>query len=117
VSLRLGVVFLVLGLCGCPVGLGEPCQEAAECRQGLVCRTVEAGGPGLCDYPLRTGGEACTTDRECEGALTCSNHFTANQRYGQCVPRLEAGQACFVARDCLSGVCDGATAEALGVCQ
>lgn len=104
-------------LTGCPVGLGERCAASDECLGGLTCRLVDADGPGLCDYPLREEGEPCTTDRECEDSLTCSNHFTANQRYGSCVQKRPAAEACFVNRDCQSGVCQGATAEALGACQ
>ncbi|MDQ3264613.1 MAG: hypothetical protein M3Y59_13265 [Myxococcota bacterium] len=115
---RLGwITVCLLVLSGCPVGLGERCAGSDECQGGLTCRLVDADGPGLCDYPLRAEGEPCTTDRECEASLTCSNHFTANQRYGTCVQKRAATEACFVNRDCLSGVCQGATTEALGVCQ
>lgn len=107
----------VMLLAGCPMGLGERCAASDECQEGLLCRSVAADGPGVCDYPLHGEGDTCAVAAECEEALTCSNHFSQNQRYGLCVPRRGVGEACFVDRDCVSGACEGASASSLGVCQ
>lgn len=114
----------VLGAVSCASSLGAPCSEQAPCPQGLVCRVpplpdegLENPG-GICDYPARREGEPCSQAAECEEALTCSNHFTDNTRYGQCVPRRGAGEACFQDRDCASGQCQGESGTALeGSCE
>lgn len=108
-------------LLACSVGVGQPCDVAA-CPQGLICAfpPLPDGGSapqGVCDYPLRAEGEPCLAANQCESSLTCSNHFQAGGHYGTCVPRLAAGEACFVNRDCQSNRCTGASGQALdGTC-
>jgi len=108
-------------LLACSVGVGQICGDA-ECPQGLVCTRppLPDGGSapqGICDYPLRAEGEPCLAANQCEPALTCSNHFQGGGHYGTCVPRLAAGEACFVNRDCQSNRCTGASGQALdGTC-
>jgi hypothetical protein len=71
---------------------------------------------GVCDYPLRGEGEPCSQAAECQAALTCSNHFEPNTRYGRCVQKRGPGEACFQDRDCLTK-CEGASGTALdGTC-
>lgn len=111
---------VVLGA-GCASGLGEPCDARETCPDGLVCSFPKGDdGPaprGICDYPLRAEGEACTVAAECEKSLTCSNHFTPGDRYGTCVKPRADGEACFTDRDCESGTCVGASGTALdGAC-
>lgn len=106
---------------GCASGLGEPCDAQAACPEDLVCnfpRGEDGPAPrGVCDYPLRGEGAACTVAAECERALTCSNHFTPGDRYGTCVKKRAEGEACFQDRDCESGTCEGASGGALdGAC-
>jgi len=118
----LGLGLLLLGAgAGCAVGLGEPCDADTPCPDELVCAFPQAGGTnaarGVCDYPLKKAGEPCTVVAECESTLTCSNHFTPQDRYGTCVAPRQNGEACFVARDCVSGRCEGASGTALdGTC-
>jgi hypothetical protein len=50
---------------------------------------------------------------ECERELTCSNHFTPQDRYGSCVQRRGDGEPCFTDRDCVSERCTGASERAL----
>lgn len=112
----------VWGALGCASSLGAPCSEQAPCPEGLVCRVPPQGGVegpgGVCDYPARREGEPCSQAAECEAALTCSNHFTDNTRYGRCVPRRGAGEPCFQDRDCASGQCQGESGSALdGSCE
>ncbi len=72
---------------------------------------------GVCDYPLKSEGKPCTMAAECETQLTCSNHFTPNNRYGTCVQKLPSGSACFQNRDCQSNRCTGADGSSLsGTC-
>lgn len=107
---------------GCAVGLGEACSDELPCPQVLTCarpplRDGGAAPVGYCDYPLRVEGEPCTRAAECQSALTCSNHFAPGSRYGTCVPRRGAGEACFVPRDCVSNRCQGGSGRSLdGVC-
>lgn len=106
---------------GCSSGLGEPCDARTACPEDLVCSFPSGDdGPtprGVCDYPLRGEGEACTLAAECEKALTCSSHFTPGDRYGTCVKPRAEGDACFTDRDCESGTCAGASGTALdGAC-
>jgi len=106
---------------GCASGLGEPCDAQTACREDLACSfPTGKDGPaprGICDYPLRGEGAACTVAAECEKALTCSNHFTPGDRYGTCVKTRAEGEACFADRDCESGTCAGASGKALdGAC-
>jgi hypothetical protein len=55
---------------------------------------------------------------ECERELTCSNHFTPQDRYGSCVQRRGDGEPCFTDRDCVSERCTGASERALdGTCM
>lgn len=116
------VAVAVLGT-ACGAGLGQDCSEQAPCPDGLVCnRPSLPGGAvstlGVCDYPLRPEGAPCTRAAECESTLTCSNHFAPGTRYGTCVQKRAAGEACFVKRDCVSNVCRGASGFALdGICQ
>ena len=107
-------------LTGCPLGLGERCsgEGGGECPAPLVCTPVEEGNPvGICDYPLLAEGRACTQAARCEAGLTCSNHFTAGERYGTCVAARASGEQCLMDRDCASGACEGASTEALGLCR
>jgi hypothetical protein len=106
---------------GCASGLGEPCDARTACPEDLACSfPTGKDGPaqrGICDYPLRGEGAACTVAAECEKALTCSNHFTPGDRYGTCVKKRAEGEACFADRDCESGTCAGASGKALdGAC-
>jgi len=108
-------------LLGCSAGVGQTCGDT-ECPQGLICTrpSLPDGGPaaqGVCDYPLRGEGEPCLAANQCEAALTCSVHFQPGGHYGTCVPRLAAGEACFVNRDCQSNRCTGGSGQALdGTC-
>lgn len=117
------VVLLAMLASSCAVGIGQDCSVQLPCPEGLVCSRppVPGGGVaevGICDYPLRAEGEPCTRAKECEATLTCSNHFAPGTRYGTCVPKRTAGEACFVKRDCVSNVCRGASGTGLdGVCQ
>ena len=116
------LLLLTLALPGCARGLGEACSAADACPEDLVCTFPQVGGApaaqGICDYPLEPQGAACTTAAECEAALVCSNHFTPDDRYGTCVPRRAAGEACGVNRDCASNRCQGGTAGTLtGLCE
>ncbi len=114
----------VLGvLVGCHSGVGERCDAQSPCPEGLECSVppLPKGGvenpQGVCDYPPRAEGEPCSQAAECQSALTCSNHFESGARYGRCVPRRGAGEACFQDRDCASGDCAGASGTALdGTC-
>jgi hypothetical protein len=112
---------VLLGAVGCHSGLGEVCDAQSPCPEGLVCSVPPPpkGGvenpKGVCDYPPRAQGEPCSQAAECEAALTCSNHFSPNTRYGQCVPRRAPGEACFQDRDCLTK-CEGASGDAFGTC-
>lgn len=113
---------VVLGMLGCHSGLGEQCDAQTPCPEGLVCSVppLPKGGledpKGVCDYPLKAESEPCSQAAECEARLTCSTHFEANTRYGQCVPRRGPGEACFQDRDCLTK-CQGASGTALdGTC-
>jgi hypothetical protein len=111
---------VVLNL-GCAEGLGDSCDAQTACPDDLVCSFPSGDdGPaprGICDYPLRAEGEACTLAAECEKALTCSSHFTPGDRYGTCVKQRADGEVCFEDRDCESGTCAGASGTALdGVC-
>lgn len=116
--MRTLLIAVALLLTGCPVGLGERCTSSEGCPSPLVCNEVEEGaGVGVCDYPLRLEGEPCSQAAECEVGLTCSNHFSAGERYGRCVPPRAAGEACLLDRDCAGGACEGASDDALGVCQ
>ncbi|MCP3137507.1 P2X purinoceptor [Pyxidicoccus xibeiensis] len=117
---RMLMVMVVLAA-GCSSGLGEPCDAQTACPDDLVCSFAQGeDGPaslGVCDYPLRGEGGACTVAAECERSLTCSNHFTPGDRYGTCVKKLADGAACFTDRDCQGGTCEGASGSALdGVC-
>jgi hypothetical protein len=114
---------VLLAAAGCRTGLGEACDADSPCPEGLVCNVPahpegSVDNPqGICDYAPRKEGEVCSLGEECERALTCSNHFAPGTRYGTCVPRREAGEACFLDRDCKKGVCLGASGTALdGVC-
>lgn len=118
-----GAFLAMLGLAsGCAVGIGQECSDALPCPTGLACaRPTLSGGVvselGFCDYPLRGEGEPCTRAAQCESTLTCSNHFRSGSRYGACVPRRAAGEACFRNRDCTSNSCQGASGTALdGTC-
>lgn len=116
----LSALVLLLGG-GCAVGLAQDCSADVACPEGLVCTYPTVGGSpaaqGLCDYPLRAEGEPCTSAAECEATLTCSNHFTPNDRYGTCTPKRALGEACLVNRDCQTNTCSGATGQAAdGVC-
>jgi hypothetical protein len=106
---------------GCASGLGEPCDAGNACPDALVCSFPNGeDGPaprGICDYPPRAEGEACTVAADCEKSLTCSSHFTPGDRYGTCVKPRPDGEACFMDRDCQSGTCVDASGTALdGVC-
>jgi hypothetical protein len=121
-SLAVGVV--VAAICGCSVGLGQPCGDGGgACPSGLICSrpTQPDGGvaaAGVCDYPLRPEGEPCLAANQCEAALTCSVHFEPGGRYGTCVPRRAAGEPCFQDRDCAGGRCAGGSGQALdGACE
>lgn len=107
-----------LALLSCANGVGERCADNAPCPPSLRCSKVSADAEsGVCDYPPRTFGEACSRADECEETLTCSSHFTPGERYGTCVHLRADGQPCYVNRDCQSGVCEGATPEAVtGTC-
>ena len=116
-------LLLAAALCaGCEVGVGQDCSASVSCPDGLSCSFPRLPGGtvserGVCDYPLRGEGEPCTRAAECESALTCSNHFEAGGRYGSCVQKRAAGQACFMDRDCSSGTCQGESGTALdGTC-
>ncbi|WP_257450146.1 P2X purinoceptor [Archangium lipolyticum] len=122
--MRKGLLWAVmLGALGCHSGLGTACDAETTCPEGLVCSfppPPKEGGEGLkglCDYPPRGLDEPCSQAAECETALTCSNHFEPNTRYGRCVPRRASGEACFQDRDCATGRCEGASGSALdGTC-
>lgn len=123
-SKLLGWCLLVWGLggAGCAVGIGQTCNATTPCASELVCSYPlgSDGGSlanGVCDYPLRSEGKPCTVAAECEDALTCSNHFTPNNRYGTCVPKRANGSPCFQNRDCQSNRCNGADGVSLsGTC-
>ena len=113
---------LALSLAGCGRGLGEACSASDACPEDLVCTFPQVGGApaaqGICDYPLKPAGEACTSAAECEGTLTCSTHFAVDDRSGPCVDRRAPGEACGVNRDCASNRCRDATpGSANGTCQ
>ena len=111
------LICAVMLLSGCAVGIGDECSADGDCNHGLVCSRPTGSTLGVCDYPLKAVGEPCTVAAECEAALTCSNHFTPNQRYGTCVAPRGAGEGCLQDRDCTSGTCDGPSSAALGTCQ
>ena len=110
---------VVLAVVGCHSGLGDVCDEGTPCPEGLVCSIPRGNAEqpkGICDYPLKAQGAPCSQAAECEAALTCSTHFSPNTRYGQCVPKRGAGEACFQDRDC-QGRCEGESGTALdGTC-
>jgi hypothetical protein len=108
-------------LSGCSMGIGQTCNASTPCPSDLVCSYPPVDGGtaanGVCDYPLKAEGKPCTVAAECDSSLTCSNHFTPNNRYGKCVPKLAAGAACFRNRDCQSNRCNGADGVSLsGTC-
>ncbi|MFY0562530.1 hypothetical protein ACN28E_01700 [Archangium lansingense] len=112
---------VMLGAVGCNEGVGDRCDADTACPEGLACSfpPPPRSGPvedpqGVCDYPLKAEGEPCSQAAECQTALTCSNHFTPNTRYGQCVPKHGLGEACFQDRDCAAGTCEGADENGLG---
>lgn len=111
-----------LGGAGCAAGIGQICNATTACPSELVCSypVGSDGGTlanGVCDYPLKSEGQPCTVAAECDNALTCSNHFSPNTRYGTCVPRRGTGSPCFQSRDCQSNRCNGADGVSLsGVC-
>ena len=78
-------------------GVGQTCQQTADCGEGLVCssgRCIEAGTVGL-------GGD-CWASRDCKDGLYCS-------AAGQCGPAGHGavGDACGTAAECEPGLyCD-----------
>jgi hypothetical protein len=120
---RLLILALALAGSGCAVGIGQTCNPSTACPSDLVCsypRGADGGtlANGVCDYALKPEGMPCTVAAECDTTLTCSNHFTPNNRYGTCAPKLPSGGACFQNRDCQSNRCDGADGTTLsGICR
>ncbi|HYO51241.1 hypothetical protein [Archangium sp.] len=114
---------VIVGAVGCHSGVGDTCDARTACPEGLECSfpPPPRGDPvedplGVCDFPPRGEGEPCSQAADCQSALTCSNHFEPNTRYGRCVPRRGPDEACFQDRDCLTK-CEGESGTALdGTC-
>ena len=100
----LGVLGLCAALAGCEARSGMFCEDASDCRVGLMCSMAKmlpdagpAGSPrfGVCVPARRGAGEVCLSSGECEIQLRCSNEVgqvTSDGQHGTCIARpLDAG--------------------------
>ncbi|MBL8916765.1 MAG: hypothetical protein JNM17_39045 [Archangium sp.] len=91
---------------------GETCAGFRQCQADLSC-------VGNVCVGAATSGALCEADRECRASLFCG--FDEGATVGNCMPRIEEGNACFVgAEQCeVTLTCDleGTEADRRGRCQ
>lgn len=77
----------IAGRCDLPRELGSPCEEEADCEDGLTCAVTAAapGGPA-CTERL-ADGDACFASAECASSW-------CDALRAQCAPQVEAGEPC-----------------------
>ena len=87
---------ITLGSAGADCGLA---QGQSPCKPGLVCELDPDMLGGKC-VPLKSAGDACGSEFECELSLHCSGDTL------KCAPRLADGASCSSYLDCESFNCD-----------
>jgi hypothetical protein len=85
---------------------GEACTEDQPCRRGLLCDETA----GRCRAVLAEG-EPCGDFRVCADGLFCP--FVSG---AVCTPWLEAGAACDMHTDCVSGACVASVCAPVTTC-
>ena len=90
-----------------------PCQETAQCPEGLWCALTEPGGDtgeGACQVPPPGSGSArpCGGEADCPGGETCTPRSVGERMDPICLTGVGFGsvsQRCEVDEDCASGAC------------
>jgi hypothetical protein len=93
------------------VGLGQPCEDMADCKAGLWCSVPINGNEGVC-LRLPSRGEDCDIS-----TLPCNSSTDGcDTQTNKCVPRLALGAACGIGPQCADyAFCDGtSTCVSLG---
>lgn len=92
------------------LGSGQDCSEGlidfaglVSCQGNLQCRRAGILGANRRCGPASIENEVCRDFLDCDELLRCTRDRVINR----CVPRLEEGESCVAARDCLSLICEG----------
>jgi hypothetical protein len=100
-----------------PSGNGAECGNDYDCdtTEDLRCIIKQGAAEGVCAIPVvKEGGQNCTA-----AEATCGETFYCDAAgSGACLEAQTAGAACTATKPCLPDLlCNGATAEADGVCE
>jgi hypothetical protein len=101
VTMRRLALVLFTALLACRGEVGDPCEDARDCEQNLICEWTEvvgAGQPAL----LGAGGKRCT--RECDSSIRCAGGEVCFSN--TCLPECDSDDDCGSGETkCLDGTC------------